>query len=202
MNKVARINSMYKDSIKQILGLPWDRMNPVDIAFISTVTGKEFADSLRVGAKYYQNDKKILEVISQELQTDNLVFEDYDQKGDHVDMLIHFFDQHQLWSLVSESTKEAGNEYAREMNLFSEEERMMSIVSREKELPSIFTKIVEAHNWKKSNLGFYEKYLRDHVRWDGGEGGHAELVDHISVDEKILDRFWKIRLEMYKAIPT
>ncbi|MBT4856792.1 hypothetical protein HON52_01225 [Candidatus Uhrbacteria bacterium] len=192
---------MFKGSIAQIVKLPWDRMNPVDLAFLSTVTGREFADSLRAGAEHYKNDGKILQMISEELQTDNLVYRDYSKKGDHVDMLLHFFDELKLWSKVSESVKEAGIEYVKGMSALSGEEKMMCIISREKELPVIFTKIVDSHNWKDFGLGFYEKYLRDHIVWDGEEGGHADLVGHIDVDQKVLDSFWKLRLKMYEAVP-
>ncbi len=194
---------MYGDELEAIKTLPWGRMSPIDLAYISTITGREFAESLRSSANEFEDDKKIQQMISEELKTDNLQYADYDKAGDHVEMLEFFFEKQNLLKDVTSEAVAAGEQYLQTIReTFSATERMTTIISREKELPEIFKSILNAHDWKKNNLGFYEQYLTDHIRWDGSEGGHAELVSHVPADENVLNRFWKIRHQLYKSIPV
>lgn len=189
--------------MKAILNLPWGKMSPVDLAYMSTITGTEFAESLRLGLEVFPDDEKIQQVILEELDTDNLRFEDYKESGDHVDMLNHFFGEKELWDDVSKEARGGGEAYLDTIrNDFTPLERMMTIASREMILPDVFSVILNAHDWSGFGLGFYKQYLDDHIRWDGDDGGHGDLVKHIELNPAVLKRFWEHRLKLYQSLPT
>lgn len=78
--------------------------------------------------------------------------------------------------------------------------RAMTIFSREQELPDIFKNILAAHDWEALGLGFYKYYLERHMELDSQDGGHAELTKGFELDEAVLEKFYQIRLDLYKAL--
>lgn len=76
----------------------------------------------------------------------------------------------------------------------------MTVFSREQELPNIFERILNSHDWK--GLEFYKYYLEHHIQIDSQEGGHSDLTSHFELDEGVLEKFYKARYEFYTCSLT
>jgi hypothetical protein len=198
--QTGRRHMSYKDLVQRIADLDWAAAVPSDVVLLSRCTALEFAESLRLADKLYPNDERLKEMMEGELKTSNMVFEDYREKGDHWEFLDYFVKKKDLHpSRVGIETAMA--EYTRELvDHFSETERAMTVFSREKELTSIFQKIVEAHDWDGIGFGFYKHYLESHISFDSGEGGHHYLTKHFPLHESVLERFYQARLKLYQAL--
>lgn len=190
----------YKDVAKQIRELNWKSLNEKDLQklmVLSTYAALEFADSLRLTLRTHPRDMQIKKMSKEELDTDNLHFEDYNGPGDHYNFLAHFITKH---NLLTKRLKEVGLSYSDEIYRLPSEVKVMSIASREKELPGIFTQILKAPKWNAPGLPAYRYYLERHLELDGGENGHASMLKDITIDDRVED-FYKIRLDMYRIIP-
>lgn len=192
----------YKKVIKEILGLTWDSLDEEDLQrlmILSAYSALEFADSLRLTLKLNPSNSALKEVVGGELQTKNLTFRDYNKMGDHSQFLWYFIKKYNLMQKFS-NLRKVGEEYVKRVKSLPDEVRIMSIVSRENELPGIFTRIIGAKKWKGKGLPEYKYYLMRHISLDSCKGGHADLLSNFKVDNRVAE-FYKIRLEMYKSIP-
>jgi len=124
---------------------------------------------------------------------------DYKKRGDHSQFLWHSIDEYGLIKKFPD-IKEAGEEYMKKVKSLSPEIRVMSIVSRENELPGIFTRVLTAKKWKAEGLPEFRYYLKRHIFLDSHKGGHADMLSDFKIDNRVAI-FYKIRLDMYKSIP-
>ena len=159
----------------------------------------EFADSLRQAEKLYPNDERLKEMINGELKTDNMVWEDYSDRGDHWQFLDHFIKKLHLEPSKKKMVSTM-KEYPKAVERLSDSERAMTVFSREEELTLIFYKIVEAHDWDGLGLGFYRHYLESHIAFDSGVKGHHYLTQHFPLHEEVLEKFYRIRLDLYASL--
>lgn len=192
----------YKDKVRQIRHLPWSRYHPSSIALISLFSAKEFAASLRCALETYPNDPQLKQMAEGELQTNNLVYSDYNKVGDHWEFLDHFLRRGSGRNFKFEEQKalEFGvGQYLRTVESMTSEERAMTVFSREHELPRIFLAIRQAHPWGGFGYNFYRYYLQRHIELDSGEGGHGELTKRYKLNARVLDRFYTARLIMYQG---
>jgi hypothetical protein len=189
----------HKDLVRQIADLDWTRAAPSDIILLSRCTAREFATSLRLGVTLYPDDKRLMEMVSGELETNNMVFDDYTIKGDHWEFLEHFIKRYEIIP-TSAKIQDGMDEYVRGVEAFSDTDRAMTVFSREEELTLIFKKIVVAHDWEGLGFRFYEFYLKQHILFDSGDHGHAWLTRHFPMHEPTLIDFYKIRLRLYQAL--
>ncbi|MEJ0053675.1 MAG: hypothetical protein WDN10_03030 [bacterium] len=189
----------HKELVKQIAGLPWQDADPRDIILLSLATAKEFASSLRAGVELYPEDSRMMEMVSGELETDNMTFDDYVSKGDHWQFLDHFVKKYSIASSKPE-VEAASQEYVHAVETLSPADRAMTVFSREEELTSIFEKVVAAHDWEKLGYGFYLYYLKQHIFFDSGDGGHHHLTQHFPLHPEILEKFYQERLKMYQSL--
>lgn len=77
--------------------------------------------------------------------------------------------------------------------------RTMSIFSREKELPDIFSQILTSPAWKNNlpiHLKAFKFYLLKHIELDSEEGGHGDLVGHHTITEDV-NVFYRSRIKLY-----
>ncbi len=187
--------------IEKIENLDWSKADPKEIIYVSFFSAIEFAESLRQGASLYSS-LALDGMIKGELQTDNLKFEDYDQRGDHCEFLRHFIKKYYIRENTSYSVASATNSYRGFCGELTKEERFETIISREHALPGIFQKILDSHDWEKLGFGFYAYYLREHIRIDSEDGGHGDLMKEmkIKMHEDVLKKFWKARYKMYKSL--
>lgn len=189
----------HKELVKQIAELPWQDADPRDIILLSRATAKEFASSLRAGVELYPDDSRMMEMVGGELETDNMTYEDYVSKGDHWQFLDHFVKKYGVVASKPE-VEAAGVEYVRSVEALSPVDRAMTVFSREEELTSIFEKIVAAHDWEKLGYSFYIYYLKQHIFFDSGDGGHHHLTQHFPLHPAILEKFYEERLKMYQSL--
>jgi hypothetical protein len=189
-----------KKIVREIENLPWNKFSPTEIIYVSYCTAVEFAESLRKALVVYPDNKNLIEMASGELDTRNLSYKDYNNRGDHWEFLEHFCRKQENGIIPSVSLVDACKYYHSIVNSFNNNERAMTIFSREQELPSIFNKILVAHDWEKLNLGFYKYYLERHIELDSKDGGHGDLTKDFFLDDKKLDAFYKSRLELYKSL--
>ncbi len=192
----------YKEIVKEILDLNWDSLDEEDLQKVMILSGYsalEFADSLRLTLKLYPKNESLKEMASEELKVSNLSFGDYNKRGDHSEFLWHFINKYILTKKFP-NLKIAGENYMARVEELSPEVRVMSIVSREKELPGIFTRVLTAEKWAIEGLPEFKYYLERHIFLDSHEGGHADMLNNFKVDNKVSD-FYKIRLEMYRNVP-
>jgi hypothetical protein len=190
---MKNLNS-YEDTVKTIENLSWDSFDPNSLMVVSAFSALEFASTLRAGIRA---EPALSAIAEGELATDNLVWEDYQKHGDHADFLWHFIRKHNLISKTNPKVIEAGARYLASIASLDTNTRVMSIVSREKELAGIFEKIIPVLDENNPVLAAFKYYLVRHTELDQGEGGHSSVLAHLPVTEKV-DSFWKIRLEFYK----
>lgn len=192
---------MHKEIVSQIKNLPWSQFDPKAIVYFSWCSAVEFAESLRCALKVYPEDTNLREMAYGELKTNNLSFEDYNQRGDHSEFLLHFCRKYGIHYDSFENTfRNAKKKYLQNVRMFSDADRAMTVFSREHELPNIFEEILIAHKWRALVFGFYEYYLERHIELDSEEGGHANLVANFETDDEVLLRFYKARLELYQSL--
>lgn len=192
----------YKSYVNKIINLNWESLDQEDLQklmILSAYSALEFAESLRKTVEMNPNNHALKEMADEELKTDTLSFEDYKEKGDHSDFLWHFIEKYNLFDKFK-SLKEIGEAYIEKVRNLPDEIKVMSIVSREQELPGIFNKILTSKNWEADGLKEYKYYLEQHIELDSAEGGHADMLSNFDVDDKVSE-FYKVRLEMYEAIP-
>lgn len=198
-----RISMVYKQIVRVIAGLKWENLSTTELQelmVLSAYAAREFAESLRIALNLYPKSSNFQEMARGEINTDNLVFDDYNQMGDHADFLWHFIDKYGCINLYPEVQK-AGEIYISQVRALSSEVRAMSVVSRERELPGIFRRVLEAKDWSTPSLGAFQYYLTEHIRLDSMEGGHGDLLAGFGVREDV-GLFYKIRLDMYRSIPN
>lgn len=194
---------MYKQIVRVIAGLKWENLSTAELQglmVLSAFAAREFAESLRIALEIYPESSNFQEMARGEINTDNLMFGGYSQNGDHADFLWHFVDKHGFVNLYPE-VKKAGEIYLSQVRTLSNEVRAMSVVSRERELPGIFRRVLEAKDWSAPGLDAFRYYLTEHIRLDSMEGGHGDLLEGFSVTEDV-GTFYKIRLDMYRYIST
>lgn len=192
----------YQELVKRIRGLDWcslDSRGLQRLMVLSAYSAREFGESLRLTLELHPRNLALKQMASEELRTDNLSFGDYNQKGDHSEFLGHFIDKYDLLQKDSD-LKRIGERYMARIRALPEMVRVMSIVSRERELPGIFTQILTAPDWKAKGLPEYRYYLQRHIDLDSDEGGHADMLSNFQVDDSIVP-FYEARLNMYRCLP-
>lgn len=194
----------YKEVVEEIKNLEWEKLSAKelqDLMYLSYVAAIEFAEAVRIALGLYPENKKIQEMASGELETDNLKSDgniEYDEIGDHWKFLEYFIKKYGIHP--SEEVLQHTNKYLEVCRRLSDHTRAMSIFSREQELHSIFKEILKARDWSADGLREYQYYLERHIKLDTEEGGHGELTEEMLIDDSV-EAFYKARLELYKAIP-
>lgn len=192
----------YKKVVGQIVELPWDALESSDLQklmVLSAYAAREFAESLRIALRLYLDNDALKEMAAGELDTNNLSFGDYHQKGDHADFLWHFIETYSLLNKIPNQVQENGETYVQKVQALSDEVRAMSVFSREEELPHIFENIIQAPDWSEEGLPEFQYYLKRHIELDTEDGGHADLVSSMQVTDDIKE-FYEYRLNMYRCI--
>jgi len=189
----------YKQLVQQIINLPWGKASPANLILLSRGTAMEFAASLRHAEVLYPHDSRLKEMISGELKTANMIYEDYVGPGDHWEFLDHFIKKLNI-TPSSEKIALAIQDYTDAVEELLPEERAMTVFSREEELTYVFRKIVKAHDWDALRYGFYCHYLESHILFDSGDGGHHHLTQHFPLHESVLEKFYQIRLNLYAGL--
>ncbi len=188
-----------------INGLHWEKLGPNELRMLMVLSyyaAIEFAASLRIALDEHPNNLAFKTMAAGELGTDNLRFADYSKRGDHCDFLSHFLQAHQVMQRAPEDVRRAGRDYTNTVGQMTARERVMSVISRERELSHIFKRILTAKGWKTCpELQAFEYYLRRHIELDSGDGGHADLLAKFTVNDKV-EEFYRVRLGMYRVIPV
>lgn len=193
----------YKSVIESILNLKWDSLTASDLRVLmvlSAYAAREFGESLRIAIALNPDNHGLQEMAKGELKTDNLRFDGYDEVGDHADFLWYFINKHELVKELPAEVFKVGEQYFQAVRGMCPCKRAMSIVSREQELPGIFARILQAKDWNLPELQAFRYYLERHIALDSGEGGHAEMLSSLPVDDRVA-QFYKARLEIYRVIP-
>ncbi len=191
----------YKKVIEEIKKLNWKFFRPKEIIYLSLISAKEFADSLRVSLLLYPEHQNLHTLAQGEIETDNLDYEGYQCVGDHWEFLHHFCRKIQMTDSTSPKPLFlAGRNYLKYMKTLEPKHRAMTIFSREQELSGIFQKILDSHNWEQLGLGFFKYYLERHIELDSTEGGHGDLLEDLALDDNVLLEFYIQRLKLYKSL--
>jgi hypothetical protein len=220
----------YKNTVASLQRLNWKWLvTPYEITqlmWISYVCAKEFAESLRIALKLYGNNAGLVHMAQGELNTDNLFFRSYNQKGDHYEFLKHFLERGGVLAgtqiyFPEDIAQErriilprhlpgegiyAAQKYLLAVEALPDEVRAMSVFSREEELAGIFSKILQNQIFDHPELAemheAYKYYLERHIEIDLGEGGHKYLIKDFPIDDRV-DDFYQARLTLYKeAFPV
>ena len=192
------------DIIKNLNWASLTRGDLEKLMVLSMFAAMEFAGRLRLCLEYFAISEEVggeafKEMAKGELDTDNLVFADYNSRGDHFAFLKHFVDKDGLREKYPDAVL-AGERYMNKVNGLSLNDSIMSLVSRERELSGIFKKILEAKDWSTPALQAFRYYLERHIELDSEEGGHADLLSGFEVTDEV-GWFWEIRFECYQCIP-
>ncbi len=193
----------YKKTIARIMALPWqslDEQGLLRLMMLSCMAAQEFAESLRIALGLYPDHQALRAMSRGELKTDNLRFGDYDRVGDHWEFLFY----HLMAQPISDppDIAEAAVRYLTSVRRLTPAVRAMSIFSRERELEAIFGRILSAgqQHWQSSGtLLAFHYYLQRHIALDSEDGGHADLLSGMPVDDRV-DEFYQARLKLYEPI--
>lgn len=191
----------YKGVVDRIRNLRWENLDAANLQrlmYLSYVSAREFAAALRMALELYPDNMSLREMAEGELETSNLSYEGYKARGDHADFLDHFIEKECIQADVA--LERSANEYLEACNSLANNVRAMTIFSREKELPGIFKRILEAPNWAGPGLTAFRYYLDMHIKIDTQEGGHGDLTADFPIDERVKP-FYEARLRMYRVIP-
>ncbi len=209
----------YQKHIVLINALDWSRIDPLRIISVSLLFAQEFAMTVRSCSTIYQDSIVFRTFANEEIDTENLKYEDYQQRGDHWQFLAHFVGKIKSqanfislgdllrfqWSTAL--SFEPIDQYLRLLADATPEQQMVTLVSREQALQGIFKKILGAHNWDARGYGFYRHFLERHLELDGEDGGHEDLmrglIDLHTLDplqETFLEQFWIRRLAVYQSL--
>lgn len=187
----------------QMINLSWAVQDPVKRQHLMVLSGYgaiEFAESLRLFLAAHPENLALRQMASEELETTNLSFEDYNRAGDHSEFLWYFIRKYGLNKSVPKYVFEAGEEYVQMVKTLPLPIRTMSIVSRENDLQGIFAKMREPRDWLLPGLPAYFYYLGEHIELDSGEGGHADQLRGFEVTEEV-DVWYGHRVDMYHCVP-
>jgi hypothetical protein len=194
---------MHKQIVRAIAGLTWENLSTTELQelmVLSAYAAREFAESLRIALEIYPKSIEFQEMALGEINTENLKFGGYKKSGDHADFLWHFINKHRLADLYPDAQR-AGERYLAQVQGLPKEVRAMSVVSRERELPGIFRRVLEAKDWSAQGLDAFRYYLAEHIHLDSMEGGHGDLLAGFGVTEEV-GAFYQIRMDMYRCIPN
>jgi hypothetical protein len=196
----------YKAWVRKIIDLPFQELESRELAqmcYLSWVCAIEFAEALRVAERIHGEHKGLQNMIAGELQTDNLAFEDYRRRGDHHEFLEHFLRKHGYLDQLDAELGGYAAEYLRQCRALDDETRAMSVFSREEQLPAIFARFLQVpeERWSAPGLDAYRYYLTEHILLDSDDGGHADLIGDLAVDERI-EPFFHTRFRLYRCIKT
>jgi Protein of unknown function (DUF3050) len=197
---------LYKGWVEKIVGLPFQDLDSpelVRVCYLSWVSAIEFAEALRLAQDIYGDHEGLREMIEGELQTTNLSYDDYSRAGDHHEFLAHFLSKHGEMDRLEAELSEVAAEYLAACRALPKHTRAMSVFSREEELPRIFARFLESpkENWDRPILRAYRYYLERHIDLDSAEGGHADLIGDIPVDDRV-EPFYHARFRLYRRLPT
>jgi hypothetical protein len=180
-----------------IRSLAWERMNPHHIVWVTCQMGQEYAESVRIAEKLYSNDPVVLHFVSEELETDNLSYGEYVQRGDHWKFLEYFLTRGESFVTPEELQRVVVAANAR-IGLFSPRERAMTVFLREQQGSREKHRILAAHDWDGLGLGYFRYYLERHIELDSQEGGHGSLAERFVIDPVVAQRFYEIRFSIYE----
>lgn len=192
----------YTEVVRQIIrGLESlrSRSERHSLMILSWGAAEEFAESLKIARRLYPHDELLEAMAEEELNATNLSFSDYSGPGDHSEFLHHFIRKHGLLANAPQEVLDAKTRYLAQIRGLSDEVRIMSVVSREQELPGIFTEILKAPDWSGEPLEAFRYFLLVHIELDSKAGGHADKLKHFTVDDRVLP-FYEARLELYRPI--
>lgn len=186
-----------EEVLRAIRGLDWERMSPHHIVWVTYQMGQEYAASVRIAEKLYADDPAVLHFVSEELETDNLSYGEYVQRGDHWRFLEYFLTRGESFVIPEELQRSIAVANA-QIALFSPRERVMTVFLREQQGSREKRRILGAHDWDGLGLGYFRYYLERHIELDSQEGGHGSLADRFVIDPAVAQRFYEIRFSIYE----
>lgn len=127
--------------------------------------------------------------------------DDFVQAGDHHEFLAHFLRKHGLLEKMQARFSKDVDAYMSACRSLSDEDRAMTVFSREDELSGIFARILDARDWSAPGLYAFKHYLSRHILFDTGDGGHHDLTSDFPVNDNVLP-FYTARYEAMKLIPA
>ncbi len=210
----------YQKTVDKLLAIEWGKLTTeselTSLMYISLVSAIEFAKSLRIALVLHNNNPRLIQMAAEELETDNLTFGDYNQKGDHYQFLFYFLkkaghlkayyatdvcEDDYVKNIPKRVVLHAGV-YQERIDSMYHRDRTMSIFSREKELPKIFSNMLnKIELFKEKNLPehllAFKYYLERHIVLDSAPGGHSDLVNEFEITDRV-NIFYERRLDLYK----
>jgi hypothetical protein len=199
-----------KQSINNIKKNKWELIDPLHLIHVGFFFAREFAATGRDCIPIYYDIQAFRQFIEGEIDTDNLAYDDYNQKGDHWEFLAHFIKKiHRKnrqriflpeWMTDMEKKYEF---YANHVRSYTIAEKLATLVSRERELHGIFEHILTAHDWDALGYGFYKYFLQRHIQLDTEDRGHGEITaDLIDLEfhQDALTAFWYYRWRVYQSL--
>lgn len=199
-----------KQSINNIRNYDWKSAHPLSIIYITFFFAREFADTTRACVSTYGHIPAFQQFIAGEIDTDNLIYQDYNRTGDHWEFLAYFIQKiHPKnrqrvflpeWMTDMEKKCEI---YADYIGFYTTAEKLATIISRERELHRIFEHILSAHDWDSLGYGFYKYFLERHIQLDSQEGGHEEITAdliNLELHQDALTAFWYYRWRAYQSL--
>jgi hypothetical protein len=173
----------YEKALSEIQGIEWPKVDPRDIILLIGSSAFEFMVSKKQALSIYPGDPFLRRIADKD---DQWNFLRDSIKGARVD--------------PNFSVVRATSIYFFAVDNMRDEERALTVFSREEEFSPIFSKIRESHKWEEAGFGFFGRYLDLRVSQATEKWGTSHLAKNFPGYRKALNEFYNIKLEFYKSV--
>ena len=194
----------YQTTLRRIHNLPWENLDTPkleDLMVISGITAREYTNSLRIARTLLPEHKGLRLLTREEWRTSSFHFGSYSRKGDRADFLRHFVNKSGLLKTVPHLVGSACVTYDFKTGALPDDVRLMSVVSRERDLTRMMTRLLSSppECWQGEALQAFRYYLARRIRLRETGEGHLDPTSSIRVTNSVL-KFYKLRLELYQSL--
>lgn len=204
--EAAELRPVYQSVIDSIDQMNWEGLTSNDIMRVAKAYyyfSVQFRENLETACALYPSDK-LLDLWYDECATPNLspwpMVAERDERMDHDEFMRRLLQLHAIGS--DEALTRAGEAYLTKVRKIDDRVRAASIASYEDGgLYTVFTAMLRCRNWEGRGQRAFRFFLRAHVGFDSGEGGHGSLCNHLAVDDSILPLWMAFRDLLVYACP-
>ena len=149
----------------------------------------QFRENLQIACQLYPNDCALQALRAEECDTDNLSpwrgVAEVGEKLDHDEFMRRALALPPAFDFQHDLNRVGGN-YLAMVRSVDAPARAKSIASYEDGgLSKVFRAILRGCQWDYDSLQAFRHFLKQHIRFDLADGGHADLSRHLSPDDTV-----------------
>jgi len=200
----------FTSRIEAICNLNWHRLGRDDLLAAARAYyyfSIQFRESLEVACGLFPHDTNLMQLRSEECDTDNLSpwpeIAGPGERMNHDEFMRRAIELDPLDRQRAAAIDDLGRDYLRLMRGLPDVVRALSISSYEDGgLESVFRAMLCAPNWEGRSLEAFRHFLKEHIRFDSDpDGGHGALSRHLVPDERICVAWDSFERILVGAVP-